>query len=299
MLLATIAKIQTTPMQNAIVWTTNSEGQFFSHWINGNQYAAKIIASKKGLILPIANDLWQLQFIEKEITTLACLEQEEEEEEDKFITTPVLSNLANQNLIEPFIHVQNKLSEENTIDELSIKIVGSIGPFLFVNYKGISKTCNNSQGTVLSGYLIIDLLLKNSVDLFTKDEAKTLLSAEQKTAFKDMSTNAGSNNFSKNDFKIKFVNPRFLNGLGMTLEYEFDYEEQFSNEERLKGTFNKKLQIEAQSIPQLLRPHALVPPALKTFAVFGDGITVGGWVPILGDNDSLIKLANWFLSDNQ
>ncbi len=292
------------PTQDVVIWTMDREDRITSHWLRGNRFGAVILASREGLLFPMADGIWEIETRTIDLPLCDCDTWTDDGMEgpcpksDETATgeTIVLVNLRNDEELSPLPLVES-MDEEGLVytdHSFGAAVIASVGPYLFIRSSEEVLACGAAHNSWSSQFTVFDVAGRETVEILTDEERARILEEEQTSAFNGIRSDNLVNVDRPEDLELTTIKPGLLPGVGLTIHYQFTADSSFADSDDNWGSYSRSVIVPARNFPEALAPYAALPPAMSTFAVFSDDLRLGGWIPITGEGEQIAAIAKAF-----
>jgi len=169
-------------------------------------------------------------------------------------------------------------------------LIGSMGPYLFIQYTMELQACSDKDPTLYEGFVVFDMEQEKEVQILSPEERSRILETEQIQAFEKMHGDPVMEVEKSEQLTLSGVKPVLFPGIGLVVYYQFTADTSFSDARNNRSSYTRSVEIPAQVLPELLTPYAHLPPVMHALSVLGDEVQVGGWTPVFGTPEQIETL---------
>lgn len=292
------------PVQDILVWTFDPRREPSTHWLRGNRAGGGILASREGLVLTAGEGVWDLSWRDVDVPLCDCdrwneadLEGNCPPSEDVAIASiPVLTDLVSGEEILP-IEAPDTEPEDGPVDvelQYHVDLLTSVGPFLFFRYGQHGLGCGAAHDTWAEEFLVFDLAAGEPTDLLTDAEREAVNEGERAEAYEQIRADNLVAVEGPDDLDLTVIEPVMVPGMGLAFRYQFTASSSFADSDGNWGAYSRSVVVPASEVPAALQPYMLLPPALASFNLIDEELTIGGWMTVTADEAQLTALARAF-----
>ncbi|MBN2718681.1 MAG: hypothetical protein JXX14_22740 [Deltaproteobacteria bacterium] len=187
----------------------------------------------------------------------------------------------------PFEISESDMQKLVALDEYAV-VTGTVGPYVFIRYERAFQLCGDEKPTETHGYSVFNINRMEFESPLKDEELSQIRHAEQQIAYDSIANTTGFSHLSADDLQLTGIHPVFVNGVGFSLEYEFEARSKLDESQINWREYTRQISIQARKIPDELAPFALAPPVVRNL-VAADTVSIGGWTLISGMQESIQK----------
>jgi hypothetical protein len=291
-----------------LVWTLDSRGDPFTHWIRGNGAGGKVIASRAGVVLSLAIGVVEIEAREVAQPTCDCAAEPSADAGPE--DCPAAVDDGAQGTV--LVAVRRPSGEELPVTEAPIaadesgplyealefgsNVAASMGPYLFVRTDSRIFGCGAAHESWSADSQVFDLAAGETVELLSPEERARVLGREQAAAFKLFAGDTLVDAARPEDLALTMISPVILPGAGIGLRYQFTASSSFAASDGTWGAYTRSVDVPATELPRAIAPFAAIPSALRRLPLPKDAVAIGGFTVVVRTDEQLAALASLFLA---
>ncbi|MCP4599605.1 MAG: hypothetical protein GY847_03540 [Proteobacteria bacterium] len=302
---AAVLNAALTPIQNAVVWTTDETGQRISYWLRGNASRIEFVAARANLVIPSQEALWSWEETEIPVPLCDCnawqiqkFEGDCPEAEDPAYRMHVqLVDRISEEEIELYPEPDIHMEEQFELKEYSSEIIpiASVGPYLFARYDEQGQNCSSDRSSQSSSFIVFDLVSRSTVEIINVEEQEKIEESERETAFELIRADRLAAVRNASDLELLAIEPRYNVGLNLIVSYRFGVEAVHDvSDKTWSTTYSGSVLVPAATLPAKLVPFTLPPAVAHAFALGTPTAEYRGWNIVVGSEEQVSKLLTAF-----
>ncbi len=153
------------PVQDVMIWLAPDGKEPTTAWIRGNTIDSILMATRRGIVVPWNNRLWQWTENRTEVPLHDC-NAVNENDDNRYKLSQSEGGSTQVVLVDLLSDTTQKVLGDNpkTIDnseglakfESSVSPIASIGPYLFVKHQERWTSCTDGKETINNGFFVFD-----------------------------------------------------------------------------------------------------------------------------------------------
>ena len=290
--------------QTVLFWVRDKNSQYETYLVNGNKNQSVLLASTPSLVLTTQKDVYEVSTETHQTVLCDCqkwegtnfeddcpttletaplqqlwlnrLTDNDDEQTDEQVSSDDNSVATEQRVrLMPF-HIEPDDLRQLTSISNDCLVTGSIGPYLFIRYAFEYTVCRDEHRKQGQGYRVYNLETGAFENIPDDDEMIAIDDGERREAFESVRGTVGFGQLSTEDLALVSVDPTFIFGLGMSIEYHFEAQSDMPADENNWRDYTKEIFVQAKEIPKKLRPFVIAPSAVRNLVPVSN-VQVGGW----------------------